>query len=314
MSRKIFNSPSRRAFLRGAASVAMLPFGASGAWAQSGAQLPQQAPRPPRPTFLPGRDYDQILEQGFIEIGVYEDFPPFSFSQDGKLVGIDVDLAHLIAEALGVRAQVRSTAADENVDGDLRNNIWRGPVVGGKVVNVLMHVPYDRELETRNELIVLTGKYMGEKIGMAWRRDAYPDGAPTVAYFRYDTVGAEVDSLASFYLANAFHGQVAPNLRHYPDTLAAMQALESGEVKAVLGPLSQLEFAAARASDPDLLEVATPVLPGLALGAWTLGVAVRHNYRQLGYAVDDAMRAAIEDGRMAQIFARYGVSYRAPDR
>ena len=59
--------------------------------------------------------------------------------------------------------------ADENVDDDLRNYVWKGPLIGGGVTNVMLHVPYNRELDIRNELIVLTGQYMNEVLGIAYR-------------------------------------------------------------------------------------------------------------------------------------------------
>ena len=51
------------------------------------------------------------MERGYIEFAAYEDFAPWSFEQNGKPVGIDVDLAHLIAADLGVEAKIRLVAA-----------------------------------------------------------------------------------------------------------------------------------------------------------------------------------------------------------
>jgi len=50
----------------------------------------------------------------------------------------------------------------------------------------------------------------------------------------------------------------------------------------------------------------------LAIGQWLVGIAVRHSYRQLGYAVDGAIQAAVEDGRLAAIFESYGLTWQAP--
>ena len=245
----------------------------------------------------PGNSYDEIIEIGTILFGVYKDFPPYSYEQDGRLVGIDVELGRVIAAELGVEPRFRAVGADENVDDDLRNNVWKGHYLGGGVVNVMLHVPYHRELDTRNELIFLTGQYFNERIGLAWSKAAYPDGAPTMASFRYDKIGVELDSLADFYLANLWGGQVVPNILHYQSTGLAMRALRDGEVGAVMGPIGQLEHGVHLAEDRSRFDSGTPLLQGLAIGEWTLGVAIRHNYRQLGYAVDDAIRAAVDDGR-----------------
>lgn len=255
-----------------------------------------------------GKSLDEIQERGWILFAVYEDFAPYSFEQNGKLAGIDIDLGHLIAEDLGVEARFYATQAAENVDGDLRNNVWRGRITGGQIANVMLHVPSNRELGCRNEQVVLTGQYFNEKIAIAYAKSHYPENAPTPAYFRYDTVGVENDSLADFYLSSLAGGQVIPQMTRYPTTDAAMAALRDGEVMAVMGARGQLEHGLG-----DGLDIHAPPLPGLAIGTWTLGVAVRHNWRPLGYAVDDAIRAAVDDGRMAAIFERYGLTFTPPD-
>lgn len=56
-----------------------------------------------------------------------------------------------------------------------------------------------------------------------------------------------------------------------------------------------------------------PPVPGLAAGNWTSGVAVHFAYRALAYAVDDAIYAAMQDGRMEKIFADYGLTHKAPE-
>jgi len=251
-----------------------------------------------------GQDLDQIVERGFIEFAVYEDFPPYSWEEGGKPRGVDIELGRLIAEDLGVEPRFNFVTAAETVDGDLRNYVWKGPIVGGRVSNVMLHVPYNSDLACRIEQVVLTGQYFNEKTLIAYRRDAYPDAAPVPAYFRYDLVGVENDSIADFYLSSFAGGQVLPNMRRYPTPEAAMAALAAGEVMAVMGARAQLEHGLT----PELA-LHEPPLPGFAVGEWTLGVAVRHTYRPLAYAVDDAIRAAVEDGRLRQIFADYGLSY-----
>lgn len=113
--------------------------------------------------------------------------------------------------------------------------------------------------------------------------------------------------MPNFYLSSLARGQLIPNMRRYPTPSAAMAALRSGEVSAVMGARAQLEHGLAEG-----LALHQPPLPGLAIGQWTVGIAVRHSYRQLGYAVDEAIQAAVEDGRLAAIFERYGLTWQAP--
>lgn len=265
----------------------------------------------PDKTFTPGADLETIQERGWIEFGVYDDFWPYSYLDGDTPRGIDIEIGRLIAGEMGVEARFRLVAAGETVDDDLRNWVWKGPLVGPErnVVNVMLHVPWDRELDIRNELVVLGGKYMVEQIAIAYRLDEYPDGGPLPAYFRFDTVGVENDSLADFYLSNLANGQLLQNIVRYRTTGEAMAALRTGEIKAVTGPLSQLQ-----AGLDDATAVHMPPLPGLARGKWTLGVAVRHNYRRLGYAVDDAIGAVIADGRLEAVLNDFSVTFHPPAR
>ena len=255
-----------------------------------------------------GADLDTIIERGYIDFAAYEDFPPWSYEENGKPTGVDIEIGRLIAEELGVEPRFRLVAAGENLEADLRNWIWKGPVVGGRVANVMLHIPYDSEFACRVEQVVFTGRYHVEEIAIAYRRDAYPDNPPVPAYFRFDTVAVENDSIADFYLSAFPGGQLAGNVRRYPSTAAAMQALADGETKAAMGPRAQLEFGLTEA-----LGIHSPPLPGFAVGKWTSGVAVHFAYRGLSYTVDDVINAAIQDGRMEQIFQKYGLTYTAPE-
>ncbi len=255
-----------------------------------------------------GQDLDTIQERGYITFAAYEDFPPWSYEKDGKPVGVDIDIGRLIAEDLGVEARFKLVAPGETLEADLRNWIWKGPVVGGAVANVMLHVPYDSEFACRVEQVVFTGQYHVEEIAIAYREDAYPEDPPVPAYFRFDTVAVENDSIADFYLSAFPGGQLSHNVSRLPTMAEAMRALAEGRTMAAMGPLAQLE-----AGLQDGLAVHTPPLPGFAVGNWTAGVAVHFGYRPLAYAVEDAIYAAISDGRMAAVFAAHGLSFRPPE-
>ena len=144
---------------------------------------------------------------------------------------------------------------------------------------------------------------------IAYRKDAYPDEPPVPAYFRFDTVAVENDSIADFYLSSFANGQMVKNIRRFPTMEKAMAALAAGDVKAAMGPLGQLEF-----GRTDRIATHQPPLPGFAVGKWTVGLAVNFRYRPLAYAVDDAIRLGLEDGRIAGIYKKFGLSFAQPER
>jgi ABC-type amino acid transport substrate-binding protein len=266
-----------------------------------------------------GQTLDDIVERGWIEIAVYEDFPPYSWEDGRTPKGVDIEVGRIIAESLGVEPRFRFVQSGETLEADLLNYVWRGAAVGGHVANLMMRVPYNSDFTCRVEQVVFTGQYAGERIAIAYRTDAYPDAvqepdadgrhpeAPVPAYFRYDMVGVENDSISDFYLTATF-GATAKVTR-YKTTGQAMDGLKAGEVMAVMGPISQLEHGGG-----DGVAVHAPLLPGFQLSRWTLGLAVHTSHRDLGYAVDDAVAAALADGRIAGVYAAYGLDFTPPDR
>ncbi|WP_353392372.1 transporter substrate-binding domain-containing protein [Ruegeria sp. HU-ET01832] len=254
-----------------------------------------------------GADLDTIIDRGYIEFAAYEDFPPWSFERDGTIQGVDIEIGKLIASDLGVEARFNLVAAGENLEADLRNWIWKGPLINGRVANVMLHIPYDSEFACRVEQVVFTGQYHDEEVAIAYRRDAYPEDPPVPAYFRFDSVAVENDSIADFYLSAFPGGQLSRNIRRFKTAEKAMEALAAGETMAAMGPRGQLEAGLT----PDL-GVHAPPLPGFAVSTWTNGVAVHFAYRGLSYAVDDAIFAALQDGRIANIFAEYGLTHSPP--
>ena len=256
-----------------------------------------------------GADLDTIQDRGWIEFAVYADFPPYSWEDGGKPKGVDIEIGRIIAKALDVKPRFNFVDAGENLEADLRNNVWKGPLVSGRASNVMLHAPYDSDFACRVEQVVFTGQVYAESIAIAYRKDAYPDEKPVPAYFRFDLVAVENDTIADFYLSRLAGGQLLSNIRRYPSYEAAMAALAAGDVKAAMGPRAQLEHGLT-----DDLALHEPPLPGFGRGAWTLGVAVRHSWRPLAYAVDYAIEEALADGRIEAVFADYGLTFQPPVR
>ena len=260
-----------------------------------------------------GQDIDEIQERGTIRIAVYEDFPPYSWLDGPTPRGIDVEIGALVAADLGVAPDFVFVDAGETIETDLRNVIWKGGLLGEKVSNVMMRVPYDPRFACRVEQVSFTGQYATERIAIGYARAAYPDDPPVPAYFRFDTVAVENDSIADFYLSSFPGGQLAGNVRRFPTMDQAMRALAGGETKAAMGPLAQVEWGIHERPDAGL-SVHTPPLPAFSAGDWTLGVGVNFRFRALAYAVDDAILAALKDGRIAAIHEEYGVTFHPPER
>lgn len=256
------------------------------------------------------RSYDDIIEKGEISIAVYRDFPPFSYLKAGKLVGIDVDIAHHIAQQMNVKVTIIQQSADENVDDDLRNAIWKGHYLGGAVADLMLHVPYDRELALRNNLVVLFGPYMKEEI-VAARNIKKLGKDATLARFRYEKIAVELDSMADLYLTGVFGGTIRPNVLHFKTNEEAGLATQNNESAGMMGPRSQVEYALA--NKINAFDIGVVPTPGLIKSHWLIGAAVKTDYRQLGYAIEDILAEMVRDGTMDNLFKKQGITYTASD-
>ncbi|AFL51167.1 polar amino acid transport system substrate-binding protein [Sinorhizobium fredii] len=256
-----------------------------------------------------GRSFDRIVEEGWIEFAVYEDFPPWSYAEKGEVRGVDVEIGRLIAAALGVEPRFRPVQAGETLDADLLNYVWKGAVVGGHVSDVMLHVPYDSDYACRIEQVTFTGQYAREAIAIAYDKADYPEKGPTPPFFRYNKVAVENDSISDFHLTSLL-GPV-DKIRRYRNTVRAVEALADGETMAAMGPRAELQ-AGITAHPVAALAVHEPPLVGLARGKWTLGVGVNFQHKDLAYAVDDAIVAALADGRIAAIFKARALTFEPP--
>lgn len=260
-----------------------------------------------------GQDFDTILERGYLTFAVYEDFAPYSWLDGADAKGIDIEIAKVIAEEIGVAARFNFFASDENVDADFRNQVWRGALINGEVSNIMMHAPYNKDLQCRNEFVVLGGQYFNETLATAYWKDAFPDGAPTTPFFRFHKVGVENDTVSDFYLVNFNGGMLRKNVIHYDDHQQAFEGLLQREVDAVMGVKGKLEYLDKTSDLADKVAVDSPPLVNFALNEWTIGIAVNFRYREVFYTADGIIEDMVKDGRMQTIFEQYNVSYAKPD-
>lgn len=251
-----------------------------------------------------------VKAKGTLSVSLYKDFPPYSYLQDGKQQGIDVDLAKALAHKLGVESDIRLVGVDENVEDDLRNNIWKGHYLGGGVTDVMLHMPYDREFSKRVDEASFVAPYQLEQVVFAF--DTNKVGKqPTLANFMSEPIGVEIDTLSDFYLLQAMQGAVSKNIHHFENLTKAAEALKAGEISGIMGPRGELE--GALTAHPDHIQIQSLITPGLARGSWAVGVAVKADIKgDLGKVVDKAMAELVRDGTVKQIFEQHKLTYQPP--
>lgn len=263
------------------------------------------------------RAYDDVMASGYIRFAIYRDFPPYSYLQNNAPAGVDVELGRQIAKKLGLAPRWLWLTADETVDDDLRNAIWKGDTVHRRVADVMLRVPYDREYSyaldgyglPRNDMVVMMAPYQTESWKLA--RDLSKTGAiRNLAVFQYQPIGVETDSLPDFLLAGAYNGRLRKQLHHYNSVLEAVADLERGKLAAVAGTRGQLEWGLRNTQRE--VDIDDDGLEALGKLSWDIGIAVKQDHRQLGHAVEQAIHALLDEGAVASIFEQFQLHYQLP--
>ncbi len=255
------------------------------------------------------RPLDDVIESKYLRVFVYEDFPPYSYKgPDKKMTGIDVEIGKRLAEKLGVTVNFFVRGADETVDDDLRNNVWKGHYIGGGIADVMMHVPVDDALRERNKLAVIFGRYYTERMSLALDPSQVGE-AETLAPFLQEKVGVELDTLADFYLSSpsTFGGRMRKNVVRYRWFKDAIEGLKKQEVAGLMGPRGQIEAAVKATNRP--YTISSPPFRGMSIPRWDIGMAVKEDSRDLAYALGDIVLELRKSGELETIFKKYGLSY-----
>ncbi|KQV88176.1 ABC transporter substrate-binding protein [Pelomonas sp. Root1237] len=245
----------------------------------------------------------QVRERGRLIVGLYEDMPPFHVK--GK--GIDMELGQALAEALGVKFAPLAFNADENMNDDLRNMVWKGHYLGHGPADVLMHVPVDRPLIEATPQARIFGPYYRERVMLARRVDELPR-LETLSQLGTRRVAVPGQTLAGWLMIGADGGAYREQLlTQFKDGCEAARALQRGEVAAAAGLASELETVLAGDAAYRIEPLPSPRAPR---DGWAAGMAVKRDATDLAQALQDALNQLVSQGRVAEIFTKYKVAWR----
>lgn len=258
------------------------------------------------------RPLDEVKASGELRVVVYEDNAPFSWTDaSGVVQGVDADLARAIADELGLRVNLIARIAGEKADDDIRSNIWQGPRTGGLVGDVMMHVPMEREFIARNPLAAISNAYYHEQVVLAVHPDvAVPDDPKAMLTpFRSAKLAVHFATVAHYYAMFADAGAYKTMLNPYLKFPSAAAAFRSRENLGLLGRRAQIE---GELRGFPGLKIVEPAFDTELRMAWTVGTAVKHDSRDTGYAVGNALDALSRRGKVKEIFERHGLTLVPP--
>lgn len=256
------------------------------------------------------RPLDEVVAAKSLRVIAYLDNAPFSWeAADGTAKGIDVDLAHAIARELGVEAEIVLRMQGEKVDDDLRANVWRGPLTGGGVGDIFLHVPVDRELALRNKEAVIGNPYFQQQVAVAIHPDETGEN-PTFDVFKAKKIAVQLATVADYFLMTYQDGVLINNIIHHVQAEAGAAEFKNKEVSALMGVRSRIE---GLLNDLGVKpKFVRPDMDGIVRRDWVVGMAWNEKSRDLGYAAGAALEKLEAAGELQKIFSSYGVTYIAP--
>lgn len=256
-----------------------------------------------------GEDFDSIRSKGGLRVAVYKDFPPYSYTDKGGVVGIDVDIAKAIASELEIDALIWSVGADENMEDDLRNIVWKGHYLGGGTADFMMHVPFDKEFADENDKVVIFSPYANESVVVV-RHAVRAAKEALMQTFMNGKIGVELDTMPDFYLTTSNRGIYRSSVKHFLTVSEAVAAFTRGEVQSVVAPKAQIE--AALGPDRSAYSFSPLSVSGRVRSEWSLAIAIKEGRNELIEAVKAAFNELQRSGKVEKIYAKYNVSYEKP--
>ncbi len=247
---------------------------------------------------------ERIQARGRLIVGIYNDMPPFHVGGQG----IDAELAAALAKALGLGLSLLPFHADENMNDDLRNMVWKGHYLGYGPADVLLHVPVDRPLMADNPQVSIFGPYYRERVAIA-RALATTPRMESLDDFKGQRIAVPGQSLAGWLMIGAESGKYREQLlTTWKNGADAAMALAKGEVGGAAGLASELE--SVLAGDARFAIEPLP-LPRMRDG-WAVGLAVKKSATDLAQALQLAINTLTASGELGQMFARAKVGWRKP--
>lgn len=173
-------------------------------------------------SFVHAGELERIQKKGVITVSLNREYPPFAMQTDGKLFGLDVDLAHLLAEYLGVKVRfIQPQSYDQQIPKLLAGE--------SDIIIAAMTRTIERGLKVN-----FADPYFEISQAALVKRNLVSDGADS--YFDL----LEIDNIRLGVKAGTTHEIFARELfaasalKTYPTAAAAADALIKGEVDAVV--------------------------------------------------------------------------------
>lgn len=257
-------------------------------------------------------DLDKVRASGVLKVAVYKDNAPFAEGAATSMQGLDVALAGALARAMQLKLSLLPFDADENMDDDLRNMVWKGHYLGYGPADVMLQVPVEKTLMDNNPQVMVVGPYMRQTFVLMHdthliAQVARPENLKGLA------LAAERGTGAASAMMGFGGGMMRNQVAIFNTGIQAAQAVIEGKAAGAYLTRAQAEAAMFRAGvKPGRYALSSLALNGIPNNGWPVGMAVKKSNRALGQAVELALKSLRDSGELLQIFQQHGMTLTAP--
>ncbi len=229
-------------------------------------------------------DLDRVKRDGILSVGNDTTYAPFEFvGSDNVPTGFDIDLVTAVADRLGLRAVIVTTAWDGIIPALQARKF--------ELVISAMTINAERQKE-----VAFSIPYYRADMGIAFNRTLHTITGP--ADLVGLTVGAQVGTTGE-ESAKMIGGVT---VKSYPDIQLAMSDLKLGRIDAVVNDYPVSAYYAKEF--PALSVISTSSMAGVDLTQF-YGIAMHLQDTELKVAIDKALKELVTDGTYDGIYRKW---------
>ncbi|MGH8832343.1 MAG: substrate-binding periplasmic protein [Polaromonas sp.] len=256
-------------------------------------------------------DLARIRASGVLKVAVYKDNAPFSDGPGNDMQGLDIALAGALARQLQLKLALLPFDAGERMNDDLRNMVWRGHYLGYGPADIMLHVPVDKYLIQENRQVLIFAPYMRQVQVLLHDTRILPQVTGPDDLKGHKLAVERGTGMASVLMGHN-SGMLRSQVSLYNSGLEAARAVINGQAAAYV-LRSQAEAALAQFKPmPGGLALTSMPLEGVPANGWPLGLAIKAGNKDLGQALEVALKELRSSGELLAMFQQQGMTLTAP--
>ena len=230
----------------------------------------------------------KVQEQGYFTLGLDADFAPMGFtSENGEIVGFDIDLANAVAEKMGVKAKVKPInwdAKNMELSSGMIDVIWNGfSISDERRKEVLFSQPY---LSTKQSIVVAANSPIKSKADLAGKKVALQGGSTSEEALKKDE--------------KTFSAVGENNLARFDENSLVLMEVQSGRADAAVIDEVFVRYYLAKEGMTDKFVVLSD-----GFDEEDYGVGGRLNDRSLMEAINKALDECKAEGKTSEISKKW---------